>query len=651
MHTSWLDIPAFPAHTFRVYSFSSEQLALNSNYRFSIRVQTLTRVTPNLLLMKPVKLILDNTTIPSVIHGVLSSIKQLVSANNYFNYEISLEAPTIALTTIRRSRVFLQQTIKEIANIVLAPFGKITWQLTKNYQSRDLVVQYNETDWDFLLRILSSAGISFSFLQNDELELVLFDSLNSLPSVGSIPYAARAKMTREQNTVWEAYYQLKLTANGTEKTNFAKTDNMQLHPGMLLTITDHPDSEFNQSYRVIGQQSSGRSDSPGADEGIEEDIPQFMNELTLIPADVAYKPALIKHKPFYGTLMAKTESVTSDVQAHLNEAGHYRVRLSFDEGDTEAAQASPPLMLVQAHGGANSGFHHPLLPGTAVMISALDGNIETPVILGAWPSESHQPPVTSANANDHIMRSTQGHTMQLTDHSDAPFVKMQSADNINQLHLQSDLNNPFVALTTLGALSLNAKKTLTCQTEQNANHSVGGSATITAAQNQQTVVAGESKYHSGSNIITQAKQNLTRQTTEKNIVQQAQKDIALQAKNDQGYLSESGHIGINSAKAVTLISAKDLNLGTDKDLFIESKDASLAFTASGDHLIKAKKITLSAPMININGTMVGLNPMGLSGSGLSTSQYGNNAVPIPMGSADMYVDHDVQSASTNSDTK
>lgn len=103
--------------------------------------------------------------------------------------------PAIALlANARRCRVFQDQTAIEIATAVVADVHALhggslnATNLSRDYPPLDYCVQHEETDLQFLLRVLADAGVSLLFRHERNAEtLVLCDSPNTLPFAGLDP--------------------------------------------------------------------------------------------------------------------------------------------------------------------------------------------------------------------------------------------------------------------------------------------------------------------------------------------------------------------------------------------------------------------------------------------------------------------------------
>jgi type VI secretion system secreted protein VgrG len=108
-------------------------------------------------------------------------------------------APMFWRTTLRRnSRIFQHLTTPDIVKQLLAEW-KITpvMKLKQEYKKHEYCVQYGETDFQFICRLLEDAGISFSFSHDqttgkgeDITKLVLNDTPNKeAPRKGPLVYA------------------------------------------------------------------------------------------------------------------------------------------------------------------------------------------------------------------------------------------------------------------------------------------------------------------------------------------------------------------------------------------------------------------------------------------------------------------------------
>jgi type VI secretion system secreted protein VgrG len=131
--------------------------------------------------------------------GMISRMDQLVGGQpmagslEQSTYEVYI-VPLLWITTQRiDNRVFQQKNIPDIVKQLLQEWEiKAKWELTKGddyYRKLDYVVQYAETDFSFICRLLERAGITFLFRfpVQGETELVFIDQPQNGPKRGGQP--------------------------------------------------------------------------------------------------------------------------------------------------------------------------------------------------------------------------------------------------------------------------------------------------------------------------------------------------------------------------------------------------------------------------------------------------------------------------------
>ncbi|MFS8069356.1 MAG: type VI secretion system Vgr family protein, partial [Byssovorax sp.] len=107
------------------------------------------------------------------IEGMVRRMRQLsAEPTGVSRYEI-LVVPTLWLTTRRRDhRIFQDKSVVEVVAEVLRGYGGRIPELessTGDHAPREYCVQYGETDYDFICRILADEGISFFFNHDQKL--------------------------------------------------------------------------------------------------------------------------------------------------------------------------------------------------------------------------------------------------------------------------------------------------------------------------------------------------------------------------------------------------------------------------------------------------------------------------------------------------
>ena len=126
-------------------------------------------------------------------HGVVASFGVEGVDGRYLTYRITLRPWLWLLTRSANVRIFQEMTVPDIIKQV---FGEYTStfvdELNGTYGTRTYCVQYRETDFNFVCRLMEEEGIFFFFRHSeDKHDLVLADASSShQPSVGfeTIPF-------------------------------------------------------------------------------------------------------------------------------------------------------------------------------------------------------------------------------------------------------------------------------------------------------------------------------------------------------------------------------------------------------------------------------------------------------------------------------
>ncbi|KJH67237.1 type VI secretion system Vgr family protein [Chromobacterium violaceum] len=157
--------------------------------------------------------------------GVISQARLLGSDGGFSRYGITVEPPFALLRHRRTSRVFQDMTVPDIikqiisehqaANPAFARVQTLDIKVDANQPVRSYCLQYKESDFDFIVRLMHEEGFGWRFEHVDDdspqVRLVVFDDAFSLPaaSVPSVRFH-RADATEEQDglTDWQAARQI-----------------------------------------------------------------------------------------------------------------------------------------------------------------------------------------------------------------------------------------------------------------------------------------------------------------------------------------------------------------------------------------------------------------------------------------------------------
>lgn len=127
------------------------------------------------------------------LNACVTEFSQSKRFGKYFIYEALLQPQLFFLTLTNDFRIFQKMTARDIVKKLLSEHGiQIKDQLSGHYRMREYTVQYNESSFDFISRLMEEEGASYWFEHAMGVHtMVLSDSISSrpvLPSHATIPY-------------------------------------------------------------------------------------------------------------------------------------------------------------------------------------------------------------------------------------------------------------------------------------------------------------------------------------------------------------------------------------------------------------------------------------------------------------------------------
>jgi len=387
--------------------------------------------------------------------GICRHIEQVaVEPSGLSTYRLVL-VPTLWLATQRRNHRIFQQITEP--DIVLKLLGEWYIQpdlrLTSNYKKREYRVQYAESDFAFLSRMLEDAGISFFFEQGgEETRLVLTDApqkaearknkiaFRDNPMQASAEHITKVRIgqqvrpgrytmqdvdyrrapshqpkasaemhgvdvesrleqfhyapgaflfgtdkgegtpvaddrgkSRTDDREGEALVRKRLEAERADaKVCTFETNVLDLAPGIVMSVLDHPRAELGEDRRWLVVASEQRGTYGG----------EYTHTCEIRSADVAYRPQVETSKPRISGVESATVVGPAGEEIHTDEFGRVRVHFHWDR--ESRMDESSSCWLPVSHPWAGHGFGMINLPriGQEVLGDFLGGDPDRPMITG-----------------------------------------------------------------------------------------------------------------------------------------------------------------------------------------------------------------------------------------------------------------------------
>lgn len=157
---------------------------LSTSYTVTIEAYSETAQPIHTLLGTPVGVAFssDNANLVRDFSGILWEYSELGAYDRGFRYRLVLKPDTEFLTLNRRNRIFQAKSTVDIVKSVLT--GSYQADLNATYAALDYCVQYQESDFAFISRLMEYEGIYYYYAHSGTAaKLVLIDNANAHPDL------------------------------------------------------------------------------------------------------------------------------------------------------------------------------------------------------------------------------------------------------------------------------------------------------------------------------------------------------------------------------------------------------------------------------------------------------------------------------------
>jgi type VI secretion system secreted protein VgrG len=388
-----------------------------------------------------------------VFHAMIETVERRYECDgDRESYRLRLGPRARRLSLVSTQSIAMNSTVPQIIARKLELVGlgaeSVHMRLLGDYPTEEFVVQYGESDLDFISRRAEHLGISFFFDHDDEDRIVFvdhaaaflrlpraeplpfsrnvgaFDSVSELARVDTLTPSTfvmhdynyrtpetvligRAQIEGEGGGVVEygahfkspeagaALAQIRADeARGRQRSYRGKSTVTRLAAGFRVVV----EGRGNLAEReLLLTAVDHRAEIPlSGDHGASS----YENRFEACDTEHTYRPPRVTKKPLVPSIVTAVVQVgaagQSGTTAELDAEGRYTVVFHFDPalGDP-ALKASRPVRMMQPFGGTGHGMHFPLRPGTEVIIGFTNGDPDRPMLLGAVPNAITRSPVTN----------------------------------------------------------------------------------------------------------------------------------------------------------------------------------------------------------------------------------------------------------------
>ncbi len=433
-------------------------------------------------------------------HGIACSCRQLTGSGQFAGYRVSLRPWFWLLTRTSDCRIFQNKTVPDIIKQVFRDLGFSDFEdsLSGSYREWEYCVQYRETSFDFVSRLMEQEGIYYYFRHEKARHvLVLADAYGAHATVdnyASVPFYPPDQQMRERDHFYDwqlarevqpgslalndydfqrpgASLEVRSSvsrghSNGDhplydypgeyvqskDGEHYARTRIEAIHSqfervqlrgrarglgsGHLFKLTGYERDDQNREYLVVVARYQIRQEP--YESGFEDTSEQFVSELDCMDASQAFRPLPLTARPIVQGPQTALVVGPGGEEIWTDQYGRVKVHFYWDRHDQSNENSSCWMRVSQAWAGKNWGAVQIPRIGQEVIVSFLEGDPDRPIITGrVYNAEQTVPYELPANATQSGVKSRSS-----KEGSPANFneIRMEDKKGAEQLFIHAEKN-------------------------------------------------------------------------------------------------------------------------------------------------------------------------------------------------------------------
>lgn len=545
--------------------------------------------------------------------GIVASVTLgEINARRLRDYRIVLKPRFALMDKNQNCRIFQNKTTQEIVTSLLHENGyrDATFNLlTQN--RREYCVQFNESDFHFISRLLEEDGISYFFEhERDKHRLILFDRNAAFAASTQELYYSHGTSTKAQIHQWRRvqtlhtnvftlqdylYQQPQKNLETTVKSEGDAADGAHLEHYEYSGVNGGLDYNHILQRRLEAEEAKavlieGTSNFSGMRAGqafqlmnpegrperdryipvkvvhdIKEAVPvagatasiRYTNNFICVSQDTPVKPCATHKKAVMPGPQNALVVGPAGEDVYTDALGRIKVHFFWDRGGPKNETSSCFVRVVQAVSGNKWGVQFTPRVGQEVIVGFINGDPERPIVLGSVFNERNRPPFGSKFQSGLRTRST----------------KHGQGQKYNELMFDDKYGQELVYLKAEKNLSLRVNSNAFYEIDGDRSATVGADDRLEIGENQRLKVGGNRTVHIEGDCVSEI-QGAQSQTCSKSIemtaaktlhckaerlVLEASKTLVIQAGAAKITLQQSGEISI-CGTSVTINGAGGVSL-------------------------------------------------------------------------------------------
>ena len=380
-----------------------------------------------------VKMALADGSTTRYVNGIVGRFVQAGSDARFFTYFLEVHPWFWLMSMSADCRIYQNKSVTDIVTALFTELGFTDYKnsTTGTYAALEYCVQYNETAFAFVSRLLEDAGIFYYFEHADgKHTLVLADASSAFtdcPGAATVDYATYGVWT-QQNVVTSLVLEqavipgqyavddfgfetpstdLMSSTDSTKATNGTKRRIYEYPAGFLKKDGGDAKAKLRMEEKEVPQKSLRgtsfvRAWYPGAKTTLAKHYrddanaayaiervshnaspESYSNTFEAFASDLAYRPARTTRKPVIPGTQTAIVVGKSGEEIWTDQYGRIKVQFHWDQKGTNDENSSCWIRVAQ--GWAGTAWGKMFLPriGQEVVVSFLEGDPDRPLITGS----------------------------------------------------------------------------------------------------------------------------------------------------------------------------------------------------------------------------------------------------------------------------
>jgi type VI secretion system secreted protein VgrG len=562
-----------------------------------------------------------------------------VKADNLRKYHLTMVPWLWFLDKTHNNRIFQNKSTKDIVSQVFKDFGfnDFDFKATGNPKPREYCVQYNESDLNFVSRLLEEDGIAYFFTHSsDKHTLVLVDDKNAYQECAetNLEYSKGNKPGTQINH-WEHVYEFRKGKWSLNDYDFENPSKSQLKStpstSKFSKVSNYEHYEYVAYHDFAGIQelSNKRIESEevsmntveaagdcssfyaggkfvmakhavAAEQGGyiitvikhhafdnsylagHESESGYKNQFACIPESIYFRPPLVHYKP---RMMGPQSAIVvgpAGEEIYIDNLGRIKVQFHWDREGKKNENSTCFLRVMQPWAGAGWGTSFIPRIGMEVVVGFFEGDPDRPIVSGALYNGENNPPFNSKTQSGIRTRST----------------KKGTAANCNELR--------FDDLKGAEQIYVHAEMNMDTEVEHDETHSVENDRTKTIGHDETSSIGNDRSKSVGndqSETVGHNKSISVSNNHSESIGKNKLLDVGGNHNESIGK-NMSITVGDNLSKDV----GKKITISAGDQITIKTGSASITMKSNGDITINGNNINLKGSgNVTIKGSKVSTN--------------------------------------------